>query len=88
MGVNPDPAKVTWPVPCWTTMQLNPSGKPVGIVKVTAVALVKLMTVPLSDAVNVYAEAFVLILAPNPDNLELVEEPPVKFPVVDTFPVV
>jgi hypothetical protein len=53
MGVNPDPAKVTWPVPCWTTMQLNPSGKPVGIVKVTAVALVKLMTVPLSDAVKV-----------------------------------
>ena len=72
--VTPVPAEiVTWPVPFWTSRQLNPSPRPVSIVTMIESLLFNVNTLPLSAATIVYVvPVWSLRLAPKP---EIVPEP-------------
>lgn len=68
------------------TVQLKPVGNPAGMVNVMADALVDCIILPLSAADKVYEAEMEATLAPNPEMVDVLELPPVRFPVVLTLP--
>jgi hypothetical protein len=82
------PEKVICPEPCCKIIQLNPSGSEPAAGNVNVMAAVHFKIIPLSEVVIVLLEASELVLETKPLNLEAAVFPPVKLPVVETFPVV